>query len=692
MEVGKREYGEYVKKITELLKKEEFYTLYAKNISSGKNDAKLIYHHNEKRFDLDWVEQIEDCLIPLDSIVRNPRKHIVIEEDIIDISLARSITTDSIKHLAQHTNLISSVDKNGMVLPNKILNTSKEESFEIYENRFIYTLLKKLRDFITKRFDLIKSAYASSEMVEMSFNSAYNLGKTKMQYKLDVIAALPTSEVMDLNTKKLSNLERVAKLDRIVGDFLNSAFAKQMVSSAPVRPPIQRTNVILKHQDFKKALTLWQFIETYEKVGFYVDNKDVAKLIEEKTTKQLMDLAYLNTLIFESITSQSDLLEEVDLKADKTLLDLPPEREREKVEVAEEKEKIKETSDDVDEETEKEKADLDDDLDVKEEEEKTEESQEEEKAEEESDVKREEIIEEIIELSEDEEDKAGDDFPDIDFELSEARNIYEKAAEEEKISALELRKVNYAVDRILLAKKIEKAKFDEKEKEKLIAKKKLEQEKFIKVVISESILQEKEEEQREERKRKEEQKFLKLIKSIERKELLEKQRIEKELKEKEKKELKAQKQRLLKVAEREKEKLEKERRKAEIKLLQEKHQKRIISAKKKAEMEATKIINKLRREEAQKEKKIIRDREALEVQIKEKEAKEFVNIKSKADEYMHTLIALKKNQIESYLALIEKDNPALAKYAKQELRKSVKQTKIIEDSLMKMQKNLQELE
>ena len=135
------EYNQYLAKINEMLRDDPFYNDVMNGINNGESDFRLVQKVNKKIFDIEWVNVIEDCLVPLDEIVRNPRKFIVVEEDIIDISLARSISVESVRHLAQHTNLIAAVDGD-TVTPSKILNTSKEESYEVYENRFIYTLLK----------------------------------------------------------------------------------------------------------------------------------------------------------------------------------------------------------------------------------------------------------------------------------------------------------------------------------------------------------------------------------------------------------------------------------------------------------------------------------------------------------------------------------------------------------------------
>ena len=133
----KKRYDEYLYYLSTILKQEDFYSEFSDQIMQGKSSFQVSQRFQKQIFDESWIDTLEDCIVALDTIVRNPRKFIVVEEDIVDISLARSISVESVKHLAQHTNFISSVTKDGMVIPSKILNTSKEESYEIYENRFI---------------------------------------------------------------------------------------------------------------------------------------------------------------------------------------------------------------------------------------------------------------------------------------------------------------------------------------------------------------------------------------------------------------------------------------------------------------------------------------------------------------------------------------------------------------------------
>ncbi len=317
----KKKYDEYLYYLSTLLKQEDFYSEFSDQIAQGKNSFQVSQRFQKQIFDESWIDTLEDCIVALDTIVRNPRKFIVVEEDIVDISLARSISVESVKHLAQHTNFISSVTKDGMVIPSKILNTSKEESYEIYENRFIYTLLLKTKDFIGRRYNLIKQANANSDQIVVNVTSDFGLDKdSNITYTMSTTANMPVESVVG-TSEDHSLIERVERINSIVSSFLASPFAKEMVSCALVRPPITRTNVILKDPNFKKALVLWQFIESYNKVGFEVETVTETRDLAPAVAEKYRDLIYLNTLVIESMAARAEggIIEEKELEKQKNL-------------------------------------------------------------------------------------------------------------------------------------------------------------------------------------------------------------------------------------------------------------------------------------------------------------------------------------------------------------------------------------
>ena len=83
--------------------------------------------YSRDSFDSQWVDLFEFTLPYLDKIVRNPKRFITTEEEIIKIESAKKIGVESIKHLSKHTNFIQDVDQDtGDVIPSKLLNVLKE--------------------------------------------------------------------------------------------------------------------------------------------------------------------------------------------------------------------------------------------------------------------------------------------------------------------------------------------------------------------------------------------------------------------------------------------------------------------------------------------------------------------------------------------------------------------------------------
>ncbi|MEG0571338.1 MAG: DUF2357 domain-containing protein, partial [Oscillospiraceae bacterium] len=132
----------------------DFYTRFLKLIKDSPSTFTLIDKKLDRVLSDDWVSFIEKAIPSLDKCIRNPRKFITNREEILPIEISRNITSESIKHLSQHTNLISSVDGD-KITPSKILNVFKEESLDTYENKFIYTLLNRLFLFLNRRNDAL---------------------------------------------------------------------------------------------------------------------------------------------------------------------------------------------------------------------------------------------------------------------------------------------------------------------------------------------------------------------------------------------------------------------------------------------------------------------------------------------------------------------------------------------------------
>lgn len=283
---------------------DELYDSFRSMLSCGSNTIALNRKIMEKTIDVSWVEAIEKGLVYVDNVMRNPRKTIENVEEVVPIALSKKITVDSIKHLAQHTDLIQSVDpKTGKITPSKVLNVHKEESMLTYENKFVNTLIDRLFIFVNRRYDKLKEVSKDEEVFSLEYDTSMDAGggrKMNMTLRIETVDSLET-----VGANGATMWERVEKIRKIIESYKASPFCQQMGTNY-IRPPVMRTNAIMKNVDLKACLTLWQFIESYDKVGYEINMSDSAQKPSDSYIEDLYSLTALNFLLFRSFTRDKE--------------------------------------------------------------------------------------------------------------------------------------------------------------------------------------------------------------------------------------------------------------------------------------------------------------------------------------------------------------------------------------------------
>lgn len=298
------EWFEKFKDCTDQLDSDRLYKSFRSSLSHSRSTIALNRRILEKDIDVSWVESIETGLVSIDNVIRNPSKTIINVEEVVPIALSKKITVDSVKHLAQHTDLIQSVDpETGKITPSKVLNIHKEESYLTYENKFVNTLIDRLFIFVNKRYEKLKAVSSSEEVFAMEYNTAFESGSGR---KMKMTLNIETSDSLEAADENGSTLwDRVEKIRRIVEGYNSSPFCQQMGQNY-IRPPVMRTNAIMKNVDLKACLVLWQFIEGYDKTGYEINVSDSAQKPDKEYVENLYDLSALNLLLFRSFTQDSE--------------------------------------------------------------------------------------------------------------------------------------------------------------------------------------------------------------------------------------------------------------------------------------------------------------------------------------------------------------------------------------------------
>lgn len=285
-----------------------------KNINST---YKIESNYEKNDVDFEWLNMIEGTIRYLDNILRSPNRFIVNEEEVVQIEKARKITVESIKHLSKHTNFIQEIEDNGDVKPSKILNINKEESYNTYENRFIYTLILNIDTFIMMRKKNLVLSSSLKDYKNCEYSGGSKIGSESINFNLSINSKIYSKDSTKSDEEEL--LLRIKKVEDKINDLKKSNVFKTLAKLhvARVIPPIKKTNLILKNPNFQYATTLWNYLQSYnEKVSFRQDKKKQVLSDDNDIKDMLDDTILLNYLILNSVGVNKDIITKKD-KAEK---------------------------------------------------------------------------------------------------------------------------------------------------------------------------------------------------------------------------------------------------------------------------------------------------------------------------------------------------------------------------------------
>lgn len=277
----------------------------------------------EKKYitrDIEWINMMEEVIPHIDSIFRSPNRFIKNEEETVKIEQAKKVSVETIKHLSKHTNLIQDIDnETGDVIPSKLLNVRKEETYDTYENRLIYTLVQNMKYFVNTRKDSLLQPIGSDNKEEnkdnkqLEYNAKSKLNDEEVDINVSINSKLDTEQKDDKERNK-SLLMRIEEIERKISDIESTEVYKILDKEKIllVKDPVRKTNVVLKNVHFQYAMRLWEFL----KVNFdeqTIESEDNKDYMDNGQLKKMMDEAFLLQYLAMK-TLDEDTMEKQDTK------------------------------------------------------------------------------------------------------------------------------------------------------------------------------------------------------------------------------------------------------------------------------------------------------------------------------------------------------------------------------------------
>ncbi len=280
-------YQKYARGVIRTLASTDFYEFFMDMIDRAENEFQFSNRRSEKVIDPKWVDAIDATLKAFENIIANPRNVIKEDEIIVNVAHAKRAGQDVVRHLAQHGSYVDAYDERSKeVTPNRLMQKVRDDSSELYENRFVYTVLESAHHFVRIRYEALFEAMGDEFGAKLKMQSDLDCASETIHF--DMFMHIKEKQTaLEIDEKNGDMLAAVARLYRVLTMLMNTPFAVQMSRLPRVKGVITKTNVLKKHPDYKAVVRLWEFLKAYDDVGYAMRVTEQNPQITEAFQKDL---------------------------------------------------------------------------------------------------------------------------------------------------------------------------------------------------------------------------------------------------------------------------------------------------------------------------------------------------------------------------------------------------------------------
>lgn len=148
----------------------------------------------------------------------------------------------------------------------------EQESFAIYENRVLLTLIHKALMFVDDKYSKMKDV-PNDSYNNITMNRHLELNQQKLDFSVNYVNENHENMAENLDVEdieSLSDFDRIRRIRQGLNECLATPLMKEVAKEPQVKPPLTQTNLLKENPNFKKAVELWNFLDTYKKQGFEI--------------------------------------------------------------------------------------------------------------------------------------------------------------------------------------------------------------------------------------------------------------------------------------------------------------------------------------------------------------------------------------------------------------------------------------
>lgn len=148
----------------------------------------------------------------------------------------------------------------------------EQESFAVYENRVLLTLIHKALMFVDDKYSKMKDV-PNDSYNNITMNRHLELNQQKLDFSVNYVNENHENMAENLDVEdieSLSDFDRIRRIRQGLNECLATPLMKEVAKEPQVKPPLTQTNLLKENPNFKKAVELWNFLDTYKKQGFEI--------------------------------------------------------------------------------------------------------------------------------------------------------------------------------------------------------------------------------------------------------------------------------------------------------------------------------------------------------------------------------------------------------------------------------------
>lgn len=237
------------------------------NAIAAADGDKAVVRSSVCTVDEKWVEAVERGISFIENAIKEERRFIRTDGDVLPVEKIKRVSKESVQHLARHSDLVRGWKSGDEVVPDKLLTVERLNDYATYENRFLYMLLRMLKEFVENKYSQILKA--SVYHGEYTSRKSVRVGGRRLELDIRISDENAGDELLNGNI-----LGRVDQLRQSIAFCLRTPLMVEVSKSDVIHSGLTKTNILKMDRNFKGAVELYDFLLAYKGDGFTSESSE----------------------------------------------------------------------------------------------------------------------------------------------------------------------------------------------------------------------------------------------------------------------------------------------------------------------------------------------------------------------------------------------------------------------------------